>query len=259
MVARAAKLIGDEWKISLFFVVIILVLGSLSIYALQGTIFRIFILFFGLCVYNAYFFYLGKALKGEETPSPYKFILFGKDKARYDFFVLLAFFSAILLILYGPFVLFQALLMNKLDSLKISMNISLKIFFKIEMTIWPLKILYDMAILIGLIVYKISLYSAVSSLTYQRHQVLEAFKNGIRGIWRFKGLLAVFAIFEITVSTLLAMTQGAIQNGVALISYVIPAVIMLLMSCSYSLAASPMPEEGVPADAIQPIPSKGIE
>lgn len=222
MVTRAVKLFCAEWKLSLFFTFIILVLGCLSLFVLKATIFKIILFCIGLDVYNGYFLYLGKVLKGEKNESPYKFILFGKDKNRYDFIILLVFFSAILLIFKGPMILFQVLLSQKLNELLASLGQ------------WV--ILYNILILIGYTAYKISLYSAISSITYHRHEVLEAFKTGIKGIWKFKVILIVLLLFEIVLSFLVATSNATILNGVTIVFYIIPAIVMFLMSCSYSLA-----------------------
>jgi len=231
MFTRAVKLIGSEWKLSLFFVFIILLLGSLSLFFLKGTIFKIILFCIGLDVYNGYFLAIGKILKGEALENPYKFILFGKDKNRYDFVILLVLFCAILLLLKGPMVLFQVLLSEKLNQLLASVGQ------------WV--IVYNMLMLLGYTAYKVSLFSAIASITYHRIEVLEAFKAGIKGIWTFKVILIVLLLFEIVVSFLVATSNVAILNGVTLIFYIIPAMLMFLMSCSYSLAdAAIVPEAG---------------
>lgn len=249
MDTRAAHLMVNEWKPFFFFVSVISVLGLLSIYLVKNALLKGVLFCFGICVYNAYFLYLGKALKGEKITNPFKFILFGKDKARYDFFVLLAFFSAILLILCGPFLLFQTLFMEKLYSLKISSEI-VNFIFRAEISIRPLIVLYNIAILIGFSIYKISLYAAVSSLTYHRHEVLKAFKDGVNGLLEFSYLVVALAAFEILALFFIWVTKGAIQNGVTFISYLIPAVIMFLMSCSYRLPDLPLAPQAEPAESM---------
>jgi hypothetical protein len=249
MDARAAQLLVNEWKPTFFFVAVISVLGLLSIYFVNNALLKGALYCFGICVYNAYFLYLGKALKGEKITNPLKFILVGKDKARYDFFVLLAFFSAILLILWGPFLLFQTLFMEKLYSLEISSEI-VNFIFRAEISIRPLIVLYNIAILIAISIYKISLYAAISSLTYNRHEVLKAFKDGFNGLLKFTYLVGALAAFEIAALFSLWATKGAIQNGVTFISYLIPAAIMFLMSCSYSLPELPSAPQAEPAETM---------
>jgi len=119
-------------------------------------------------------------------------------------------------------ILFHALLSDKLNELLASLGQ------------WV--ILYNILILMGYTAYKISLYSAIASITYHRHEVLEAFKTGIKGIWKFKVLLIVLLLFEIAVSFLVATSNATILNSMTLVFYIIPAIIMVLMSCSYSLA-----------------------
>jgi len=80
MFTRAVRLIGAEWQVSLFFVFIILLLGSLSTFVLKGIVFKIILFCIGLDVYNGYFLAIGKTLKGKKLENPYKFILFGKAK-----------------------------------------------------------------------------------------------------------------------------------------------------------------------------------
>jgi hypothetical protein len=96
MVSRAARMIVEEWIVCLFFAIVILILGSTATYTGQGLFIKIVLYFMGVNVCCAFLLWLGKALKGEKTPNPYKFILFGKDKTRYDFFVLLALFGTVL-------------------------------------------------------------------------------------------------------------------------------------------------------------------
>ena len=222
MLTRAIKLISAEWKISSFFAFIILVLGCLSIFVLKAAIFKIILFCIGLDVYNGYFLYLGKALKGEKIERPYNFILFGKDKNRYDFFILLVFFGSILLILKGPMILFQVLFSQKLIDLLTSLGQ------------WA--VLFNIIILVVYSAYKISLYSAVSSITYHRNEVLESFKIGIKGIWKFKLLLVALILIEISLSFFVAVPNAVSHNVVTLVFYIIPALLMFLMSCSYSLA-----------------------
>jgi hypothetical protein len=62
-----------------------------------------------------------------------------------------------------------------------------------------------------------------------------AFKDGVRGILRFKGLLALMATMELCAAVLIDITHGSIQNEITLISLFIPPAIMFLMSCSYGL------------------------
>ena len=233
MVSKALKLIEAEWKPSLLFVFTILILGFLSISVLKATIFKIILFCIGLDIYNGYFLYLGKALRGEKIEKPYKFILFGKDKNRYDFFILLVFFGAILLILKGPMILFQVLFAQKLNELLSSMGH------------WV--ILLNILILVGYTAYKISLYSAVSSLTYHKKEVLESFNTGIIGIWKFKGIMIVLMLFEISLSFLAVTKNATILNGVTILFYIVPAAIMLLMSCSYTLSDAPavIPKDSV--------------
>jgi hypothetical protein len=110
MLARAAELLSQEWRSSLLFVAVILILGSLALFWVQGVLFKGLLFFYGIFVYNSFFLYIGMALRCEKVAAPIKFILFGKDKARYDFYILLFFYVAIFLILAGPYILFQSLL-----------------------------------------------------------------------------------------------------------------------------------------------------
>lgn len=252
MIRRAVKLIRAEWKLSLFFVFIILLLGSLSTFVLKGTFFeetsfKMILFGIGLNVYNGYFIYLGKVLKGEEIGMPYKFILFEKDKNRYDFAILLALFGAIMMIFQGPMILFQVLLSQKLNEMLASLGQ------------WA--ILFNIVILLGSTAYRISLYSAVASITYHQNEVLEAFKDGIKGMWRFKVILIVLLIFSIALSFLDKTRNITIFNVVTLVSYIIPAIVMFLMSCSYSLAdvsIAPIKESEDCNDDKEPASDNGI-
>jgi hypothetical protein len=247
MVAKALKLLSAEWKPSLYFIIVIIALGCLSLFVLKAAIFRIILFCIGLDVYNGYFIYIGKSLKGEKIDNPYKFILFGKDSNRYDFIILLVFFGSILLIFKGPMILFQVLFAEKLKELLLSFGQGI--------------IIFNIIVLIGYTAYKISLYSAVSSITYHRNEVLESFKTGIKGIWRFKLLLFILFLFEIAISFLLVMQNTAINNAITLAFYVIPAIIMLLMSCSYYLADTQISLVTAPAvnDDKRAVPNKSLE
>ncbi len=235
MVSKTVKLFGAEWKPSLFFIFIILTLGCLSLFVLKAAIFRIILFCIGLDVYNGYFTYIGKVLKGKTIDNPYKFILFGKDKNRYDFFILLAFFGAIMIIFKGPMILFQVIFAEKLKELIASLGQGV--------------IIFNIMILIGYTAYKISLYSAFSSIIYHRNEVLESFKNGIKGIWRFKLLLIVLLLFETAISFLLVLQNVTINNAVTLAFYLVPAIIMLLMSCRYNLTETQVALATEPADS----------
>ncbi|MDM8555893.1 hypothetical protein QUF75_14265 [Desulfococcaceae bacterium HSG7] len=127
-----------------------------------------------------------------------------------------------MMIFKGPMILFQVLLSQKLNELLASLGQ------------WT--ILFNIVILLGSTAYKISLYSAVASITYHHNEVLEAFKDGIKGIWRFKVILIVLLLFSIALSFLVSTRNITILNAVALLFYIIPAVVMFLMSCSYSLS-----------------------
>jgi len=198
------------------------------------------------------------ALRGEKIAAPIKFILFGKDKARYDFYILLFFYVAIFLILAGPYILFQSLLYEKLSGVEISIDI-LNFLFSTRLTIRPLLAIMTIAVIIGVCMVKVSLYSAVSSLTYKKHEVLEAFKDGMRGIVRFKAILGALIAYENGGSILLWVTKGAAQDALTLISYLMPALVMLLMSCSYSLADNPRPPASDVKDAVSPALGGGLE
>jgi hypothetical protein len=201
----------------------------------------------GLDVYNGYFLYIGKILKGEKIDNPYKFILFGKNNNRYDFLILLVFFGSILLILKGPMILLQVLFSQKLNEMLASLDQ------------WILII--NIIVLFSYTAYKISLYSAVASITYHRNEVLESFKTGIKGIWRFKLILIVLLLLEIVISFLLVNQNVVINSVITLAFYVIPAIIMFLMSCSFNLAETQaMPTTGseIPLDN-EALPNKGIE
>jgi len=200
---------------------IILALGLLSLFVLKAAIFKVLLFCAGLDAYNGYFLYIGKKLKGERVDNPYKYIFFGRDHNRYDFVILLVFFGAILLIFKGPMILFQVLFAQKLNEMLSSLGQ------------WA--IIFNIFILIGYVAYKISLYSAISNLTYHGNEVLESFKNGVKGIWKFKMILVALLLIEVAAS-LLAVGQNIVINNTLALSYnVIPAMLMIFMSCSYSI------------------------
>ncbi len=226
MITKALKLIGEEWKLSLFFLFIILALGSISLFVLKTAIFRIIIFCIGLSAYNGYLLYIGKRLKGEIVESPYKFILYDKGNERYDFFILLVFFGAIMLIFKGPMILFQTLFADKLKEFLTSFGQGI--------------IIINIVVLFAYTAYKISLFAAVSSITYFRNEVLDSFITGIKGIWRFKLLLLALFVLEIAI-LFLRLDQNLILNNLVTITfYVVPAIIMLFMSCSYYLTDTQM-------------------
>ncbi len=238
MVSKAVHLIRNEWKLNLFFVLIITLLGCLPIFVFKGMglLFGIILLYIGFDIYNGYFQVIGKILNGEKIDNPYKSIFFGKDKNRYDFFILIVFFSAIMSIFYGPVILFKVLFSQKLNGLLASLGQ------------WV--ILYNLLIVICYTAYKVSFFSAIASLTYHKHEVLEAFKTGVKGIWRFKVILLVLLILEIALPYLVETSNIVIINIMALILYIVPAIIIFLMSCSYSLSdiSDPPIKESVKID-----------
>lgn len=241
MIARAVEIIAKEWKVSILFVFIILVLGALLSFTSESRVpiipvlnavlsfiseSRIFISVMFLSIfwiYNGFFLFVGRSLKGEKIHNPYT-IVFGGDKKRYDFFILLAFFAAILTIIKGPALLFNMLFSEKYDELLASMGNWRVLFY----TIGPL---IDS-------IYRISLFSAVASITYHRNEVLESFLTGLKGIWRFKSILVVLFSYYIARSFLIASPHSAIRISIVLFSSILPAIIILLMSCDYSLDGS---------------------
>lgn len=237
MISIASKLIRAEWKPSLFFVSLILSLSCLSVFVFTSKLIVIVLFFIGLDIYNGYFIYMGKALKGEKLKNPYAFILVGKDKNRYDFIILLVFFASILLLLKGPMILFQALFAQKLHE------------FLISIGGWY--ILYQSFILFCYSAYFVALYSAISSMTYHKYEVLESFKVGIKGVWKFKFILLILFVSQIgNVVIIYATKNGTIHALLRLYFNILPAVVMFLMSCSYSLADTQLLEKSAMAQPL---------
>ena len=73
--------------------------------------------------------------------------------------------------------------------------------------------------------------------------MLESFKTGIKGIWNFKLIVIALLLFQIAISFLIAVPNVAIHDVVTLVFYIIPAIIMFFMSCSYSLSEIPAKSE----------------
>ena len=220
MVDKALELISAEWKLCLFFILIILLLGILSLFYLEGIVFKIILFCIGLDAYIGFFIALGKILKGERVENPYKYVFFGKDKNRYDFIILFAFFSAIILIFKGPMILFQTLLANT--------------FKDVLLAIGQWMILINIFVLMCFTAYKIVIYSAFANLTYHRNEVMDAFKAGIKGIWHFKVILLLFILFDILASIYVPLLSDTIKNAYTLVNFLVPGLIMLLMISYYN-------------------------
>lgn len=223
MISIASKLIRAEWKPTLFFAALILSLSCVSVFAIASRLGNAVLFCIGMFIYYGYFVYIGKALKGEKLKNPYIFILNGKDKNLIDFIILLVLFSSILLLLKGPMILFKALFAQKLNELFDAMGY------------WYL--LYQLVISFFYCAYFVALYSAISSMTYHKHEVFKSFKDGIKGVWRFRFILFIVCISYIGYIAVSFTTKDvAIHATFSFYFNLMPAAVMFMISCSYSLA-----------------------
>jgi hypothetical protein len=221
MFLKGFEVIQSEWKFTGFFIFLILILGCIPIFIYNAMLLNILLYAFGIDLYNGYFTIIGKKLRGEPIENPYKSIVFAKDKNGSDFFILIVFFGAILLIFKGPMILLNTLFAEKANEIISSSG--------------PLLITFSLLAIIANSAYKISIYAAASSLKYFNNDVLDSFKTGIKGIWNFKLFVLIIFLYELVASFILESGNQNIAIFIRLSYFIIPSFLMIFMISKYNI------------------------
>lgn len=215
------KLLQGNIKITSIFV---LSISLLSVIPLVNTIALINICAFlcGLSMFFGYVIHMGCQIRGENDATTTAILFSGEAKYKSDFLLLLLFFGAIIILFKAPFYLFSYIAGNKVSSFLSSASLNYYSFILLS-------------ILFGCI-YKTVLYSSFASLGYHKNEVIEAFKTGLKGLYKFKLLLLIIFVIEVAFGFLPLINNELLVNIVSRLQYIWPPFVVIFMLCAYGQA-----------------------